>query len=681
MPKESSVVCVRMSLWAGLGRTVPWVGHEESGANVKSVNLIQALCFLGGVIAHSAIAVLTFRNRPRRREETAFGVLTVCFGVILLGHLVRPITGALGIKADAGLKAIATLVGSSGLCALPAVLAYWLYTGVVKERVRRMAAALIGVTATVGVILFSVEVVWLADSRVLTALRIGYNRNWLLVDILCTILLVSAMSWMDGVRVGGQYITQRINAMTVLAVAFFLGAALASSLARSPEIRMHAATALYSMTVLLAGVIAYHTYRFPFVDIVIKRGAAVALAATLLTLWYVWVLAPVGSKLPADPALLRPIATGLLLLPIVGVLPGMCRWLNRSVDCAIFGRYDRAAAATELAAVFASASAEKELVSTTIATLCGQLGISSAEFLARDAQDATRQWTGFENPFKPPERSDGRRGDQIAAPVAAGELRFGTLVCGARISGLPYLSEDVHFMRWVGDSLGTALQRIEAQGREQQLRDMAIQAQITALRAQINPHFLFNALNAVASLIRIDPPKAEHTVERLATIFNYALGSSERSWMTLGEELNFIETYLQIEKTRFEEKLTFEIDCPRYLSGCLIPPMILQPLVENAIKHGIGKKLEGGRVGIEVRKKDDWIEIQIGDTGPGFKENARNGRGHGLRNVTERLAKTYEGRYRFNVASEAGSGCVITIELPAASAAASLSAAGRAQNG
>lgn len=648
---------------------------------MKSICLIQALCFLAGAIAHSAIAVLTFRNRPRQPEETAFGALTVCFGVILLGHLLRPAAGALGVEPDARLALIATLVGSSGLCALPTVLAYWLYAGVVKQQVRRMAGALMGITVAAGVVLLSIEALSYFDSPLLAALNITYNRNWLLIDILCTIVLVCAMSWMDGLRVGGQYVTRRINVVAVLATAFFLGAALASNLASSLETRMHAATALYSTTVLFAGVVAYHTYRFPFVDIVVKRGAAVVLAVTLVTLWYVWVLAPVGSKLPHDPPLLRPIVIGLLLVPIVWVLPVMRMWLNRSLDSAIFGRYDRAAAATELAQVFASASADKELINRTIATLCGQLGISSVEYFPCSAEDAPRQETGFENPFDRQKPSDGRRGDRITAPVGAGELRFGTLVCGARTSGLPYFSEDVHFLRWVGDSLGTALQRIEAQCREQELRDMAIQAQITALRAQINPHFLFNTLNAVASLVRIDPRKAEQTVERLATIFNYALGSSERSWMTLGEELSFIETYLQIEKTRFEEKLTFTIDCPQSLSRCLIPPMILQPLVENAIKHGIARKLENGRVGITVRKKDDRIEIQISDTGPGFKENVRKGRGHGLRNVTERLAKTYGGKYRFNIASESGSGSIITIEVPAARAAASLSAASGAQNG
>ncbi len=629
---------------------------------MKEIYLIQALCFLAGATAHGVIASLALRNRQREPEETAFGILAVCFAVILFGHLLHPIAEVLGVKEDVRLWVAANIVGSGGLCLLPAVLAYWQYCGASTRRARRAAAALVAITAVTGSILLGIVVIWHVNARPLEALHINYDKNWLLIHILCAIVLVSAISWTDEAQLGGERRKRQVNTTTVLAAAFSLGAILASHLARSPEMRLNAATALYSTTVLFAGVVAYYTYRFPFVDIVIKRGAALVLAGVLLTLWYIWVLAPAWSKLPSDPEMLRPIATALLLLPAVWVLPRLRVVLNRTLDSAIFGRYDRAEAATELAKLLASSHSERELIDKMTAILGRQFGISSIEYLESVAGEAPEQ---IGNPFSPWE-PHGRRGDRISVPVSSGELRFGTLVCGNRVSGQPYLSEDARFLRWAGDSAGAALQRIGAQSRERQLCDMAIEAKMTALRAQINPHFLFNTLNALASLVRTEPHKAEQTVERLAAIFSYALGSSERPWMTVGEELSFIESYLQIEKTRFEQKLNFRIDCPPTLSGCLIPPMILQPLVENAIKHGIGKKLEGGTVRVEVRRNEDRLELRISDTGPGFREKPRSGgHGHGLKNVTERLAKTYQDRCRFSISSENGAGTVIKIELPA----------------
>jgi signal transduction histidine kinase len=177
---------------------------------------------------------------------------------------------------------------------------------------------------------------------------------------------------------------------------------------------------------------------------------------------------------------------------------------------------------------------------------------------------------------------------------------------------------------------------------EQELRALATQAELKALKAQINPHFFFNALNTIAELIHTDPALAETSVERLATMFRYVLAGSERGQVTLEEELAFVDDYLEIEQARFGERLrvTRKID-PGVLSTP-VPSLILQPLVENAVKHGHSGD---GRITIDIRVEcvDEVARVSIADQGPGMPANYQigDGPGHGLHNVDERLRKTY----------------------------------------
>ena len=182
----------------------------------------------------------------------------------------------------------------------------------------------------------------------------------------------------------------------------------------------------------------------------------------------------------------------------------------------------------------------------------------------------------------------------------------------------------------------------EKERLEQELRALATQAELKALKAQINPHFFFNALNTIAELIHTNPELAEASVERLAQMFRYVLAGSERGQVPLEEELAFVDDYLEIEQARFGERLrvTREVD-PQVLSTP-VPSLVLQPLVENAVKHGLG---DDGCIAIDIRVEsvDRFAKISIADQGPGMPVSYRigDGPGHGLRNVDERLRKTY----------------------------------------
>lgn len=175
-------------------------------------------------------------------------------------------------------------------------------------------------------------------------------------------------------------------------------------------------------------------------------------------------------------------------------------------------------------------------------------------------------------------------------------------------------------------------------------KNSAMQAELSALRAKINPHFLFNALNSIASLIRLDPSKAEMVTEDLADLFRYSLRASEQQVVTLQDELRSVELYLSIERARFSDRLSTEINIAQPLRSAQIPSLILQPIVENAIKHGVGQTNEPCKVTIAASEKRGRIRLSISDTGPGFGNRRIEdviGSGTGLQNVRDRLRLQY----------------------------------------
>ncbi|MFV1884788.1 MAG: sensor histidine kinase [Balneola sp.] len=167
-----------------------------------------------------------------------------------------------------------------------------------------------------------------------------------------------------------------------------------------------------------------------------------------------------------------------------------------------------------------------------------------------------------------------------------------------------------------------------------------VDSELSALRAQINPHFLFNSLNSIAALIRISPSEAEAVTEDLADVFRYTLRASETPMVCLKDELEIINLYLNIEKARFKERLTVNIQVPDTLLNVSVPVLTLQPLVENSIKHGVSKKEGNHTITVSISSNNDLIELAVSDTGPGFPHNNFEKlleKGTGLSNVFQRL--------------------------------------------
>jgi two-component system LytT family sensor kinase len=226
----------------------------------------------------------------------------------------------------------------------------------------------------------------------------------------------------------------------------------------------------------------------------------------------------------------------------------------------------------------------------------------------------------------------------------------------------PYLAIMVLAMRSVSGST-RALYRHAEQSAASAARAAAEagEAQLAALQAQMNPHFLFNALNTVAALVRTDPVAAESTVENLSDVLRLTLRRTEETVRTLGDEIDYLRAYLSIEKQRLGERLRIRWDVPEDLGPAELPPMTLQPLVENALRHGPGSRIEGGELRISAAARGGRLCLEVADDGPGFVRGYREGTGLG--NLRRRLSTLYGTQASLRVSTDAA-GARVTVALP-----------------
>jgi hypothetical protein len=197
--------------------------------------------------------------------------------------------------------------------------------------------------------------------------------------------------------------------------------------------------------------------------------------------------------------------------------------------------------------------------------------------------------------------------------------------------------------------------------REAQLEAQLSQAQLHFLRAQLQPHFLFNALNGISSLIHTDPEQADRMLARISELLRAAIDAAPVSEVPLGEELAFAARYLEIEQMRYGDRLDVAIDVPAGVSDLLVPSMLLQPLIENAVRHGVAPRAEAGAVQLRVRRAADDLVIAVRDSGAGFDPDTPGGAG--LRITRERLASLYGAGERLSFAGD-GSGFEARVTLP-----------------
>jgi two-component system LytT family sensor kinase len=202
--------------------------------------------------------------------------------------------------------------------------------------------------------------------------------------------------------------------------------------------------------------------------------------------------------------------------------------------------------------------------------------------------------------------------------------------------------------------------------REGELR--ASQAQLQALKMQLHPHFLFNALHSISALVHTNPDAADKMIARLGDFLRLTLETSAAQEVPLRQEIEFLNCYLEIERIRFRERLTTRLDVDPQVLDCRVPNLILQPIVENAIRHGVAPRSAPGHVEISAVRAGGVLRLQVRDNGRGLPEPATAGSsqkgGVGLSNTRSRLQQLYGAAHRFELANDPRGGAVVTLEIP-----------------
>lgn len=400
-----------------------------------------------------------------------------------------------------------------------------------------------------------------------------------------------------------------------------------------------------SLPLVLA--ILYQDYRFAFSDLFLKRALSILALVALVSLLYAGFAAPLvdphaiaerqatndGSHLLATEALLTLWIATALAYPLIQ------RRVFRFVDRVVLRRADYRELRQLLGPELAAAPTTNEALDIACRILARALGASSATWRPSPRAGASAQPTIVLDP----RRTEAR----MTIPTAI-EPSFEILI-EVQAGGRTFLSDDLMMIDTVAAALGRRIDeiRLEAERadrahREREMNRLATEAELRALRAQLNPHFLFNALNTLGHLMEAAPERALGTLYRLTALLRAVLRRTNGQFVTLADEMEIVESYLAIERERFEERLTVTIDVPAELRGARIPPLLLQPLVENAIKHGITPKREGGHVTVRAvhdhAGKGDagFLRLIVTDTGIGSPLTTA-GTGVGLSNLESRL--------------------------------------------
>ena len=308
---------------------------------------------------------------------------------------------------------------------------------------------------------------------------------------------------------------------------------------------------------------------------------------------------------------------------------------------------------------------------TDLRALLYQLGVGSVTWFAAAAALPFLVWAARRVNF------DRHRNRAVAGVVAAfiaivvvsASIEYlTTFPAGNRPPVMAFLPMGMrlHFLPWAAVVGAVAVFEARRRSRvaeieRERLRAEAAEQRLVALSSQLQPHFLFNTLQGISTLIHRDPQAADEMLTKLSDLLRDVLGNRDRTRVTLSDEIRYARTYLEIAQIRFGPRLTFEIDVPDELHRASVPLFLLQPLIENALKHGVGAQIRGGRIAITGRRQGDRLHIEVSDDGPGFGQASPTER-VGLGNTRERLNAAFPGDHRLTLVN--GSGAVVRIDIP-----------------
>jgi signal transduction histidine kinase len=438
----------------------------------------------------------------------------------------------------------------------------------------------------------------------------------------------------------------------------------------------------HQASIPLALAILYEDYPFALADLFLKR--ALTLVLLIATAFLGLVVAGVQSGAGAVQSRI-----GILMALWVGTAlayPAVRRSIAWFVDTIVLARPDYASLEAAVARRLLGQDRVETLLDDVCAMLTPALSASGVTWHERPIPPG-----GNRAPLGDDRRSplvETMRGRSANLTIPVSEAPDFTIEIHDLTGGRQLLSDDVVMLSSVArlaarriDAIRLTRERYDQGVREQEMATLAAEAELRALRSQVNPHFLFNALTTIGYLIQAAPERALQTLMRLTSLLRAVL-RSEGTFTTLGHEVELIESYLDIERARFEERLRVRIDVPPELRPLAVPTLLLQPLVENAVKHGIAPQRAGGEVVVTARATFDKggdrsgrlhlcvTDDGAGATGAAFARGQRKGVGVG--NIRRRLAGHYGDDAMMTIDTAPGRGTRVTLVLPfTASATAS----------
>lgn len=418
------------------------------------------------------------------------------------------------------------------------------------------------------------------------------------------------------------------------------------------EVVLHHAGIPLALVILLQG------HRMLLMDVFVRflGNALTAFVAAVLLLGlagFLGLLEPT-SNVPFSQSILI-VAGGLVLV----AFPALRKRVQNRLEAAIFRRSDPEKALGEIRACLEDSEGDEESLD--------RAGEVMARFANAERWQVVEDGAGIgkkliRTRILSDRNSDGRslrhRWAEVVVPIRMSGEETCRLLLGRREGGHRYLIRDLDDL----DRLSTELSDQVERRRRTELNRLVAEAELDALRAQINPHFLFNSLNALYATIPRSAVDARETLVNLAEIFRYSL-RGKRQFVSLDQEMRIVQAYLQIERLRLGERLRTRIDIAEDTLQTAVPVLSIQPLVENAVKHGVSSGIEVGTVRIESRIVGESLRVAVSDDGPGFLSTGSPSGAHGLENVRRRLRLCYGDGASLKIASPAA-GAEVELTVP-----------------
>ena len=412
-------------------------------------------------------------------------------------------------------------------------------------------------------------------------------------------------------------------------------------------------------------VILYQDYRFAFADLFLRRALSLVALVSLAVMLHLLLGYGYENGVESLALTMRHIT---LWVATALAYPYLRDAVGKFVDRVVLNRVDYAHVREELNAKFEQAATVDDAVAHATAALARALG-------------AARVTSSVDNIVHRPHHAGSveRTREAVQLRIPTVDAPFHVLRISELMGGRRLLSDDQTLLEWLAATLARRIdlirvtsERYDRDMREREILRLATEAELRALRAQLNPHFLFNALTTIGYLLQTSPERALQTLYQLTHLLRAVLRRSAGAFVTLGEELELVESYLAIESARFEERLKVVMDIPEELRSIRIPPLLLQPLVENAIKHGITPLARGGTVTVRAvldntsrEASGEIITLSVTDNGVGIaKDGWRNAEGVGLANIEARLLRYYGHRAEFTLTAEPNHGARAQVRVP-----------------